>query len=80
MHGAPYFIAPVQQTTVPMLIWVSAAFKTTFGVDAACLKAKADQPASHDNLFHTVLGMMDIKTDVRQDALDLFATCRPAAP
>lgn len=80
LHGAPYFIAPVQQTTVPMLIWVSAAFKTTFGVDAACLKAKADQPASHDNLFHTVLGMMDIKTDVRQDALDLFATCRHAAP
>ena len=69
-----------QDKVIPALIRVPEAFKTTFGVDQACVTAKADKPDSHDKLFHTVPGMMDIKTDVRQDALDFFATCRHAVP
>jgi lipid A ethanolaminephosphotransferase len=40
------------------------------------MPAKAAQPASHDNVFHTVLGLLDVDTAVRNAALDLSATCR----
>ncbi|MGB8814768.1 MAG: sulfatase-like hydrolase/transferase, partial [Paracoccaceae bacterium] len=80
LHGAPYFMAPEFQTKVPMLIWMSDEYQSAFGIDDACLKAKVDLPISHDNWFHSILGMMDIQTEVRQDALDLFAGCRTPAP
>ena len=49
------------------------------GVDQACLAAKADQRQSHDVLFHTVLGLMDIRTTARDPALDLTEGCRKGA-
>ena len=33
-------------------------------------------PQSHDNLFHTVLGMMRVETTVRDPSLDLMSACR----
>jgi lipid A ethanolaminephosphotransferase len=48
------------------------------GVRSDCLRARADQALSHDNLFHSVLGLMDVRTQVYQPALDLFQPC--AAP
>jgi lipid A ethanolaminephosphotransferase len=32
---------------------------------------------SHDNLFHSVLGLMDVQTSVYQQALDMFQPCQP---
>ncbi|MBK5945163.1 phosphatidylethanolamine--Kdo2-lipid A phosphoethanolamine transferase [Rhodobacter veldkampii DSM 11550] len=75
LHGAPWFMAPETQTRVPMVMWLSEAYKSAFGLDVACLSARAGQPASHDNLFHTALGMMDIQTGARRDGLNLFAGC-----
>jgi len=34
-------------------------------------------PAAHDNLFHTVLGLLDVRTEVYERSMDLSATCRP---
>jgi lipid A ethanolaminephosphotransferase len=80
LHGAPYFLAPRQQTHVPMLVWLSRDFANESRIDTACLPSRAAKPASHDNLFHSVLGMMDVQTSVYDPALDIFATCRrPAA-
>ena len=76
LHGSPYFMAPEYQTKVPMILWMSQNFKTQFDVDRGCLSAKTDSPLSHDNLFHSLLGMLDIQTDVRNSDLDLFASCR----
>jgi lipid A ethanolaminephosphotransferase len=45
------------------------------GIDTGCLAKDADQPRSHDNLFHTVLGMMDVQTKVYNRDLDAFAAC-----
>lgn len=33
------------------------------------------RPLSHDNLFHTALGLMDVHTSVRNPGLDLSADC-----
>lgn len=77
LHGMPYAIAPKEQTRVPMLMWFSPGYQKSFGLDTGCLHQQAEKPASHDNLFHTVLGLLDVSTQVREAQLDLSAPCRP---
>lgn len=75
LHGAPYFLAPEEQTHVPMMLWMSDGFTNRFHIDAACLRARRDQALSHDNVFHSVLGMLDVETAVRNPKRDLFHAC-----
>lgn len=79
LHGTPYFMAPEYQTRVPMVLWMSQRFRDSLGLDAACLKAKAAEPVSHDNMFSTVLGLLDVTTTARDETLDIAAPCRAAA-
>jgi lipid A ethanolaminephosphotransferase len=79
LHGIPYAIAPDQQTHVPMIVWLSPAMTRSGDVSARCLNAKADSPLSHDNLFHSVLGLLDVSTSVYREDRDLFDGCRGAA-
>lgn len=76
LHGMPYAIAPTEQTRVPMVMWISDGFARAAGVDDACLRRRAQQPASHDHLFHTVLGMLDVRTALYERDWDLTADCR----
>ena len=78
LHGAPYALAPDYQTTVPLIVWMSPGFKQLKTVNYDCLKQEAKQTEhySHDNLFHSLLGIMDVETQVYQPELDLFAQCR----
>ncbi|OLP60319.1 phosphoethanolamine transferase [Xaviernesmea oryzae] len=76
LHGAPYLIAPSQQTHVPFLTWIAPDVQKANGFDMACLQASATSPTSHDNLFHSVLGLMDIATTAYEPGLDVFAGCR----
>ena len=77
LHGTPYIIAPSQQTRVPMLVWMADDLAKVAGFDMACLaKQAAEGTYSHDNIFHSVLGMMDVSTKVYDPKLDVFATCR----
>lgn len=46
------------------------------GVNKACLDARKDEKLSQDNMFATILGMLDIQTEARDPALDLTAACR----
>ncbi|MFZ5545017.1 MAG: phosphoethanolamine transferase [Pseudomonadota bacterium] len=82
LHGIPYPIAPDEQTRVPMLFWASDGFEAAAGLDAGCLlpelRRQAAKPQAHDALFHTVLGLMDIRTSLREPSLDLVSTCRGA--
>lgn len=75
LHGTPYFVAPGAQTHVPMLLWTSTAYARDFHLDATCMHNRQDQPLSHDNLFHSMLGLLDVETASRDKALDLFARC-----
>jgi lipid A ethanolaminephosphotransferase len=72
LHGLPYAIAPDVQKKVPMLMWASAGS----GVDNGCLRRRAAQPAAHDHLFHTLLGLLDVRTALHEAAYDLAAGCR----
>ncbi|SNX68273.1 lipid A ethanolaminephosphotransferase [Cereibacter ovatus] len=76
LHGAPRFMAPETQTRVPMVLWLSEPFRAAMALDQGCLRDRAAEPASHDNMFHSVLGLMDIRTTARDAALDRVSTCR----
>lgn len=78
LHGAPYMIAPAEQRAVPMMLWMSPGFSNRFGIDTGCLAARAGQPFSHDNVFHSVLGMLAVSTAVYNPRLDLFQACTHA--
>lgn len=79
LHAAPRFMAPETQTKVPFVMWLSPLYQRSMGITADCLQGKTSQPVSHDNLFHTVLGLMDVQTTVRNPDLDLTAGCTAAA-
>jgi len=76
LHGLPYALAPDVQKHVPMLLWVSPKMQAEFHIDTACLKHRSHEPVSHDNFFHSVLGLLDVETDVYRPGLDIFASCR----
>ena len=75
LHGMPYGIAPDVQKRVPWITWLSPGFTQRQGVTTACLNKKRDDHISHDNYFHSVLGLMDVQTRVYQASLDLDAAC-----
>jgi lipid A ethanolaminephosphotransferase len=41
-----------------------------------CLRAHAGAALSHDNLFHAMLGLADVQTEVYRKDMDWFAACR----
>ncbi len=76
-HCAPYALAPQEQTQVPLLVWVSPQMATTHHLSLDCLKnLSQNQEYSHDYLFHSVLGLLDVSTRIYQPELDLFQDCR----
>jgi lipid A ethanolaminephosphotransferase len=76
LHGVPYAIAPDVQTHVPFIAWLSPALRNGARIDEACMRQRALKPVSHDNLFHTLLGMFSVETKAYEPALDVFAGCR----
>ncbi|WP_409561947.1 phosphoethanolamine transferase [Hyphomicrobium sp. MC8b] len=76
LHGMPYALAPEAQIHVPMVVWLSPTLRESRGIDQSCMVAHASERVSHDNLFHSALGIMNVKTRVYDPALDLFAGCR----
>lgn len=76
LHGVPYPIAPAEQKQVPMVMWFSPGFTRFTGLDTACLQRRALQPASHDHVFHSLLGFLDVHTALYESAWDLTAGCR----
>ncbi len=78
LHGMPYGLAPDFQKRVPMILWMSPGFKQAKHINTDCLEQEAQQTAthSHDNVFHSLLGIMDVETDAYDGDLDIFKTCR----
>jgi lipid A ethanolaminephosphotransferase len=70
LHGLPYMIAPDAQKHVPMLMWFGTNIdKKEINIEQ--LKQKSNQKFSHDNVFHTILGLLEINTEVYVPALDM---------
>lgn len=75
LHGLPYSIAPKEQTEIPMVMWMSQGFASSFGVNKDCMSKLANTPVSQDNLFHSILGMLQIESTHYDKSLDLSAGC-----
>jgi len=75
LHGAPYMISPIEQRHVPFMLWLSDSYRSRFRIEASCLSARSNQPFSHDNVFHSVLGMLNVSTTAYNPALDIFQPC-----
>lgn len=69
LHGYPYALAPEEQTRVPAIMW----FGSEFPVNKDALRRHATTPFSHDNIFHTLLGLFEIQSQQRVPQLDLIA-------
>lgn len=70
LHGMPYFIAPEEQTHVASLLWLDDNF--TKEVDIEKLRNIANSALSHDNFFHNILGLMDVKTKTYDNKMDFI--------
>lgn len=75
LHGLPYAIAPEFQTRVPFIFWASSGFYQDRGLAKNCLSDIRTNDFSHDNLFHSVLGLIDINTPYYQQKMDIFSPC-----
>ena len=78
LHGAPYWLAPQEQLTVPMVLWLSENFVRDYKIDEKELQRKASEEVSHEHLYHTVLGLLQIQSVTKNDRLDLTARERKA--
>ncbi len=76
LHGFPYWLAPKEQTHVPMVFWAGPDFWAGLGVRAELLPALARRALSHDHVFHTVLGLFGVETSVYDAGRDVFAPAR----
>jgi len=70
LHGMPYAIAPVAQTQVPLIMWFGDSIKHEIKIPA--IRAMAHNPYSHDNIFHTVLGLMEVNTPLYDPAKSIL--------
>jgi lipid A ethanolaminephosphotransferase len=61
---------------VPWITWLSPEYARRRGTSGACLQAARDAPVSHDNYFHSVLGLLDVRTAAYRRELDAYAGCR----
>jgi lipid A ethanolaminephosphotransferase len=78
LHGLPYSFAPEEQKHIPFVLWLSKDYSGSFQLDTECIKQRRNTPYSHDNLFHSVLGLLDIKTVAYEADYDIFSGCRQA--
>ncbi len=79
LHGAPYSIAPEYQTKVPMIMWFSKEWIKNEPFDLNCVRENAKTKTySHDNYFHSVIGMMDMDLSLStyRKELDILNQCR----
>lgn len=79
LHGMPWSVAPREQKTVPMYAWVSPEFLKLERWDADCMTRQTQVRRSHDNVYATVLGFMEVESVEYKPARDFFEPCDPPA-
>ena len=76
LHGMPYIIAPKEQKHVPFFFWFSDGFEAEHKINRGCLNDFRHNEYSHDNFFHTTLGLLNIATSLYVAELDMVHKCR----
>ncbi len=76
LHGAPYAMAPSQQTHVPMMMWFSDQWAANAADQVACLSRQKSTELSQDNLFPSLLSLLDVKSEVIDINNDMLQRCK----
>lgn len=69
LHGLPYAIAPDTQKHVAAVMWLGDELSPEVRAEVA---AQAQKSLSHDNYFHTVLGLLNVNTKIYEPELDIL--------
>lgn len=84
LHGSPYFLGISEQIDVPMLMWFSKGFADVDGAKIAALRSRAERLAdargerpTHENLYHTVLSLLGVKSSTYRADYDLTVNNPP---
>lgn len=70
LHGLPYMMAPKEQKEVAMIMWFGGGMEAE--TDYVMLKKRLNEPYSHDNIFHTILGMFEVQSSVYKPEMDIL--------
>jgi lipid A ethanolaminephosphotransferase len=70
LHGMPYMLAPDAQTHVPMIMWFGQNFDQE-EIDLQSLRKQTSNRYTHDNVFHTILGLFELETPIYDEKLDI---------
>ncbi len=73
LHGAPYYIAPDEQKIVPMVMWFSEPFKKNYTIDTRVIEENSHKHVTHDHLYHTILGLLNVRSSTYDSQWDLSA-------
>ena len=77
LHGMPYAIAPARADPgADADVGVAGLRANDRPRSRLPASACALEPASHDHLFHTMLGLLDVQTALYEPQWDFSATCR----
>ena len=72
LHGFPYAIAPNEQIHIPMLFWSN---NMASNINNDCVKDSTQTVFNHDNIFHSVLGLLKVESSTYKTKLDVFNAC-----
>ena len=75
LHGLPYAIAPDVQKRIPWIQWMSNEFMARKHIKPGCLENQIQTRLSHDNYFHSILGLMKVQTSAYKPELDVYSAC-----
>jgi lipid A ethanolaminephosphotransferase len=75
LHGLPYTLAPSEQTLVPMMAWFSPSFLKMESWQADCPAKQSKKNRKHEDIYSTVLGLLEVGTQAYRPERDLFAAC-----
>ncbi|MEA9355824.1 phosphoethanolamine--lipid A transferase [Bacteriovorax sp. PP10] len=70
LHGLPYMMAPKEQKDIAMIMWFGGGMEAE--TNYVLLKKRLNEPYSHDNVFHTILGMFEVESSVYKPEMDIL--------
>jgi lipid A ethanolaminephosphotransferase len=79
LHGLPYLIAPDTQKHVGVIMWFGQG-SGELPASLAQLRQNAGKAMSHDNIFHTLLGLFNVDTHVYASSKDMIQRQPLAVP
>ena len=74
-HGGDFDKVPNYQKEVPFFVWMPPQTREALGLDKECLDQKIKNRHTQDYIFHSLLGLGGVRTDVYDETLDIFSSC-----